>query len=345
MALANEGVILHNPLVYEQRALCLRGGTGKVWRHALMGQRFGSDLLERMTARPDLICRGIALDTIDDPGDGINTTGLAVHGGRIAGFQNSEGADEITDDHYGLIVFAVDDNTLAATDGGGTRSPAGYFVGFDDFAGTDTIAIEVPDNFEAAVSRLQGFSVTQRTARGVVTSDVADLAAFTVAGNDGLTYAAGQLVLLVNQTDAEEDGPYIVGAVATGAAPLTRPSWWATESVQAPGVEFKINEGTDWKGTVWYATRAGAITVGTSEPDFYPRRHSFTTSAMTAGAVTTSTVWMRPGATLNHSRTTTGGTVGHVSATTITAGDGDGVVTLTSSSATETSTHTVTVHN
>jgi hypothetical protein len=345
MTLAGEGVILHNPLVYEQRALCVRGGTGTVYRHALMGQRIGSDLLERMSARPDLICRGIALDTIEDPGDGINTTGLAVHAGRIVGLQNSEGADEIEAGHYGQLVYAVDDNTVALTDGGGTRSPAGYFQGFEDFAGTEAIAIEVPDNFEVAVLRLQGFSATQRTARGVVTSNVASLAAFTVAGNDGLTYTAGQLVLLVNQTAADEDGPYIVGTVATGVAPLTRPSWWAEESVQAHGAEFKINEGTAWKGTVWYAALAGAVTVGTSEPDFYPRRHSFTTAAMTTGAVTTSTVWMRSGATINHSRTTTGGTVGHVSITTATAGDGDGIITLTSGSATETSTHTVTVHN
>lgn len=345
MALSNEGVILHNPLVYEQRALCLRGGTGKVWRHALMGQRLGSDLLEKMSARPDLICRGIALDTIDDPGADINTTGMAVHGGRIAGFQNSAGVDAIGDEHYGLIVFAVDDNTLAATDGGGTRSPAGYFVGFDDFAGTETIAIEVPDNFEAAVSRLQGFDTASSAVRGVVVANVADLDAFTVASNDGLTYTAGQVVLLANQTDATEDGPYIVGAVASGAAPLTRPSWWSDGSVQAHGAEFRVNEGTAWKGTVWYAALAGAVTVGTSEPDFYPRRHSFTTAAMVAGVISTSTVWLRTGGTVNHSRTTTGGTVGHVSITTLTAGDGDGVVALTSSSNTETSTHTVTVHN
>lgn len=345
MALDHEGVILHNPLVYEKRSLCLRGGTGKVYRHALMGQRIGSDLLEKMSARPDLICRGIALDTIEDPGADVNTKGLAVQGGRIAGFENSENADEITDDHYGQIVFAVDDNTLAATDGGGTRSPAGYFVGFDDFAGTETIAIEVPDNFEAAVARLQGFSPTSRGVRGVVVANVADLEAFTVASNDGLTYAAGQVVLLVNQTDATEDGPYVVGTVAAGVAPLTRPSWWADGSVQAPGAEFRANEGTSWKGTVWYATLAGAVTVGTSEPDFYPRRHSATTSAMVAGVATLNTLWYRSGATVNHSRTTTGGTVGHVSITTATAGDGDGVVTLTSSSNTETSTHTITVHN
>lgn len=345
MALDHEGVILHNPLVYEKRVLCLRGGTGKVYLHALMGQRIGSALLEPMSERADLICRGISLATIEDPGDGVNTKSVPVHGGRIAGFQNSADEDEITDDHYGQIVFAVDDNTLAATDGGGTRSPAGYFVGFDDFAGADTIAIEVPDNFEAAVSRLQGISAGARTVRGVVVANVADLDAFTVASNDGLTYAEGEIALLVGQTDAAEDGPYVVGAVDSGVAALTRPSWWSDGSVQAPGAEFRVNEGTSWKGTVWYATLAGPVEVGTSEPEFYPRRHSVTTSAMVAGVATVNTLFVRSGATVNHSRTTTGGTVGHTSITTQTAGDGDGVVTITSSSNTETSTHTITVHN
>lgn len=345
MALSNEGVILHNPLVYEQRALCLRGGTGKVYRHALMGQRIGSDLLEPMSARPDLICRGIALDTIDDPGEDINTTGLAVHAGRIVGLQNSAGVDEITDDHLGQIVFAVDDNTVAATDGGGTRSPAGYFEGFEDFAGTEAICITVPEPFEASIARLQGVEATSRSVRGVVVADVADLDAFTVAGNDGLTYAAGQLVLLANQTAADEDGPYVVGTVAAGVAPLTRPSWWADGSVQGRGAEFRVNEGTAWNGTVWYATRAGLVTVGTSEPEFYPRRHSVTTGAMVAGVISVSTMWLRTGGTVNHSRTTLGGSAGHIAISTLTAGDGDGVVTLTSSSATETSTNTITAHN
>lgn len=345
MALANEGVILHNPLVYEQRALCLRGGTGKVYRHALMGQRIGSDLLEPMSARPDLICRGIALDTIEDPGVDINTTGLAVHAGRIVGLQNSAGPDEIGDEHLGQIVFAVDDNTVALTDGGGTRSPAGYFEGFEDFAGTEAICITVPEPFEAAVSRLQGFEAISRSVRGVVVADVADLDAFTVAGNDGLTYTAGQIVLLANQTTATEDGPYVVGTVAAGVAPLTRPSWWADGSVQGRGAEFRINEGTSWAGTVWYATLAGAVTVGTSSPDLYPRRHSVTTGAMVAGVISVSTMWLRTGGTVNHSRTTLGGSAGHIAISTLTAGDGDGVVTLTSSSATETSTNTITAHN
>jgi len=345
MALVNDAIVNHHPMLLEKRTLCLRGGTGEVFLYALMGQRIGSALLEKMSSRPDLICRGIALDKLEDPGADVNTEAMAVQAGRISGFTNSEGADEITDDHYGQIVFAVDDNTLAATDGGGTRSPAGFFVGFDDIAGTETPMIEVPDNFDAAIARLQGFAVASRDVRGVVAANVADLDAFTVAGNDGLTYAAGQLLLLVNQTSTDEDGPYVVGTVATGVAPLTRPSWWADGSVQAAGVEFKVNAGTAWAGHVWYATLAGAITVGTSAPAFYPRRHSIVTGAMVAGVITPATLWMRTGAAIQHARAAAAGTAGHVAYSAATAGKGTGAITLTSSSNTETSTHAITVFN
>ncbi len=153
------------------------------------------------------------------------------------------------------------------------------------------------------------------------------------------------MLLLAGQTTATQDGPYAVGEVAAGVAALTRPSWWSDGSVQAPGAEFKINEGTSFKGTVWYATLAGAVEVGTSEPEFYPRVHSVATGAMVAGVVDVDTLFMRSGATVQHSRKAAAGTAGHVAISTQTAGDGDGVVELTSSSNTETSTHHITVYN
>lgn len=358
MALSRNAIRNHHPMGLEKRVLYLRGGTGNVYLYAFVGQRWGSPYLEPMSSRSDLIPRGIALDCITDPGNGDNTEKLPVQAGRISGFSNSAGNDAITASDYGRIVYAVDDNTLARTDGdtgaGPTRSPAGFFTGFDPIAGVDTLEIEVPENFDAVVMRLQGFDVGDATptqdalvyqARGLVTSNIASLAAFTVAGNDGLTYSQGQIVWLVGQTTAAQNGPYAVGAVAGGTAALTRPAWWNTGDVKAPGVEVHINEGTTWKGYVWYATATGSITVGTTDPAFYPRRQSFTTAAMTGGTVTTSTLWLRSGGSVLYSRAVTGGTVGHVSMGTPTAGAGNGAVTLTSSSGTETSTFTVVVHN
>lgn len=359
MALEGDAIRNHHPLGCEPRVLCVRGGTGDIFRYSFLGQRFGSAFVEPMSERSDLIPRGIALDSLDDPGSGINTEPIPMQAGRISGFLNSEGADEITATDYGRIVFAVDDNTLARTNGdtggGATRSPAGFFVGFEEVAGVETLMIELPDNFEAAIMLAQAIDTGDAApaqdsivhqVRGVVTGNIANLAAFTVASNDGLTYTEGQIVLLVGQTTAAQSGPYVVGEVAAGAAPLTRPSWWATGAVKPAGSEFKVNEGTAWAHTEWFATLAGAITVGTSAPAFYPRRQAITTAAMagTPGAVTTSTLWLRTGGKITYSREATAGTAGHLSIGTPTAGAGNGAVTVTSTG-NETSTITLCVHN
>ncbi len=115
-----------------------------------------------------------------------------------------------------------------------------------------------------------------RQCRGAVFNNVASLASFTVTGNaydDGLTYAAGDIALLVNQTTGSQDGPYVVGTVASTTAPLTRPTWWAAASVQPGGCIFVTNEGTEFRRKLWMATLAGPITVGTSSPAFYPNNY------------------------------------------------------------------------
>lgn len=52
--------------------------------------------------------------------------------GGIYHFVNSAAADEITTANIGDIGFIVDDQTVALTDGGGTRSPAGTIHDVDD---------------------------------------------------------------------------------------------------------------------------------------------------------------------------------------------------------------------
>ena len=133
-----------------------------------------------------------------------------------------------------------------------------------------------------------------RTVRGVVTANVADLAAFTVAGNDGLTYAAGERVLLAKQTTATQAGIYVVGTVATGTAPLTRAADMAAASVQPAGMEVCVNEGTLFGGTKWFASLAGANTVATSTPAFYPRKYVRVTGVMagTPGIMALTAEWI-----------------------------------------------------
>ncbi len=109
-------------------------------------------------------------------------------------------------------------------------------------------------------------------ARGVVFADVADLAAFTVASNDGLTYVAGEIVLLANQTTAAQCGLYVVGTVTATTAPLTRHPDFAAGQVVPNGMTVEVAEGTIWVGSTWKATATGTCVIATTDPAFYPKQ-------------------------------------------------------------------------
>lgn len=196
----------------------------------------------------------------------------------------------------------------------------------------------------SSVSRQAG---VVHSARGVVTANVASLSAFTVAGNDGLTYAEGERVLLAKQSTGSQDGIYVVGAVGGGAAPLTRAADWAAAAVLPAGSRVVISEGDAWKGSTWFASVAGDVTVGTTSPAMCPERVKGVTAAMTAGSVAVSNSWVLSASTsvVMLTAKTPGGTQGTLSHGTLTAGLGSGAFTITSSSNTDTSTVSYVVHN
>ncbi len=109
-------------------------------------------------------------------------------------------------------------------------------------------------------------------ARGVTYTNHS-LTAFTVATNtDGITYIAGDIVLLANQTTAADCGLYVVGTVAT-TAPLTRLATMPLGATGQNGCIVEVSEGTIFKGSTWkaMATTTGGFVVGTNDPNFYPR--------------------------------------------------------------------------
>lgn len=127
--------------------------------------------------------------------------------------------------------------------------------------------------------------------RNVVTTNVASLAAFTVAGNDGITNVEGDLVLLTAQTTPAQCGPYVVGVVGGGTAPLTRPDWFTTGATFVPGPQSSIyvTDGTIFSGTWWDSKKTSAGVVGTNDPLYYVR--SVTVAAtLVAGTVTVATI-------------------------------------------------------
>jgi hypothetical protein len=111
-------------------------------------------------------------------------------------------------------------------------------------------------------------------ARAVVAANVANLAAFTVAGNDGVTLAEGEAVLLVKQTTAAENGLYVVGVVGAGTAALTRHPAMAAAAAIVPGTIVEVAaDGTLYGGSTWKAMVTGAGNAyGTNDPKFYPRK-------------------------------------------------------------------------
>lgn len=166
----------------------------------------------------------------------------------------------------GAYVYAVDNQTVGSSDVGGTLPVAGYLLDVPASGQPNygKVLIMVGQARPDALNPdLAGQNPAAFRMRGVVTSNVSNLASFTVAATD-LTYVAGNQVLLVNQTTASQNGPYVVGTVTTGTAPLTRPDWWAAGSVQPSGAQFIVSEGTQGAGSKWLVQTAGSITVDTT---------------------------------------------------------------------------------
>jgi len=177
--------------------------------------------------------------------------------------------------------------------------------------------------------------------RGFVTSNVADLNAFSVAGHDGLTFVEGERVGLVNQTTGTEDGVYVVGTVSVGVAPLTRATDWPAGATLRAGSSMRASEGDTWAGVEWCATVAGDIVVGTSDPAFYPRTQAGE-ATLVAGTVTVSNVWLKATNAPSHISATVrniAGVAGYISVPggSRVAGAGTGSFAISSDSGADTS--------
>lgn len=207
-------------------------------------------------------------------------------------YVNSAGADAIAQANLGTYCYAVDDQTVALTDGAGTRPLAGIIVSIGSPSSATAVAVWLGASSPYQLNPLLlASALSTRIARNVVTANVANLAAYVVAGNDGVTNIAGDLILLSAQTTAAQNGPYIVGVVA-GTAPLTRPAWFATGSTQKQGIQVVVgSEGTVFKNTTWQSMNPAAqsVVVGTTDPMFYPKSVSGA-SVLIAGTFTISTV-------------------------------------------------------
>jgi hypothetical protein len=81
-----------------------------------------------------LIALGVANAQADNSSGSDGDISVSYREG-VFSFGNSSGADEITEAERGQACYIVDDQTVAKTDGTGTRSVAGCVVGLDEFGG------------------------------------------------------------------------------------------------------------------------------------------------------------------------------------------------------------------
>jgi len=168
----------------------------------------------------------------------------------------------------GKLCYVTDDNNVSLTDSSGTKPLAGVIMAF-----VSSTKVFVLLGGLTLLGGEIGLGGGGFTARGVgPTSNVSNLTAFTVASNDGVTYVAGDTVVLYAQTSAIENGPYLVGAVDAGTAPLTRPSWWPTGATVKSGTQLQLGgEGTLFSNTRWKVCAASAaIVVGTDSAALFP---------------------------------------------------------------------------
>jgi hypothetical protein len=216
---------------------------------------------------------------------------IDVRPGVFAFVNSAAGVDLIAAADVGKTCYAADDNVVALTSGGGTRPEAGVVFPFDP-NNTAAVQVGVGPGFANPFSSADlGGATSAFRARGVATANVADLGAFTVAGNDGITFVAGDVVLLSAQTTAAQNGPYVVGTVGGGTAPLTRPEWYPAASTQPLSLEIQVGSaGTVFKNTTWRTMLSGTtFVVDTTDPKWYPKNVSGTT-ALSSGTFTISTV-------------------------------------------------------
>lgn len=248
-------------------------------QQTLVGYRRGTLglLAEPMSARPDLIPLGISMSlSIDIAPTAETSTPIVTQPGIIGGLDNSS-SSPVDESHYLSPVYAEDNFTIRADSGdtgdGPVYSTLGIYMGQRD--GEDGTLMhmvwvpEVPAGVLVTGATSDQTIVATRAVRGAIGANVANLSSFTVTGTGryGVTFVAGDVLLLVAQTTAAQNGPYVVGTVTAGAASLTRPAWWATDSIQPTGARFFIQEGNGSNaGLTLYVADTGGIIVGTDAP-------------------------------------------------------------------------------
>lgn len=99
--------------------------TQVVYQGAIIVQESGADYVSVGATATGQIVLGVASAPVNSTGKADGDLLVPIETGTFGFFDNSAAADEITAEHIRRACYLVNDNTVAATDGGATRSRAG----------------------------------------------------------------------------------------------------------------------------------------------------------------------------------------------------------------------------
>jgi hypothetical protein len=294
-----------------------------IYAGTMVAQETSSGLLVAATTAGAGRVIGIATQTISSASAGQR---CLVETDRIYLRANGATTNAFSDASIiGSPAYAFDDHTVYDNSNGDTLPLAGFFAGMEA-DGQVRVFIDGLGYAEIDAAETGGDVVTSLRARNVVNGNVADLAAYTVASdanvNDATLNVAGDVVLLVAQTTAAQNGLYIVGTVATGTAPLTRhPAMFTGRVFRAEDYDIVVAAGTVFAHSRWFNSAAG--TIGTNTPAFFPESVTIS-QALVAGTMTITSIPILSATksaisayrkTANTSTATTGGYVTNGAAT------------------------------
>ena len=267
--------------------------------------------------------------TTDPSGGAAGAIQVAVRMGAFY-YDSGVGVDAIT---LALLqeVYASDDHTVCATDGGGLRPPVGYvfnvgltgqvgvLLGFPSlYPGAGEVA-SVPYVCNAVATSIQAYS---GTGTGVLTQTTA---ASAFATQDGIAAAVGNIVWFPHglaNVQAADVGPWQVMVVGSASIKWVcqRPDWWTHGAALPLFADIKIGiGGTVWGNSTWRTSATG--TIDTTDPLAYPVKLMGTGAVGTAISnqyVTTTATCQAIDVTATHAVTPT-----------LTAGNGSGSLSFT----------------
>lgn len=104
------------------------GANVKIWKGALVANAAGYAIPFTTAATHKVF--GVADETVDNTGGSAGAKNVRIVRG-VFPFVNSSAGDAIAQADVGKLCYGVDDQTVALTDGSGTRSSVGVIEGFD----------------------------------------------------------------------------------------------------------------------------------------------------------------------------------------------------------------------